>query len=100
MKCYQDYGYCSCFTKAIEKVNSISDYDAEDIRITLVLSEIDSKDIVIIINDYEEFLCLDLLSKRKIKENFEQSILLWWELEVCDCMVEGKIRKFTVYLVF
>lgn len=64
------------------------------------LTWIDSNDIVIIINDYEEFLCLDLLSKRKVIENFEQSILPWWESEVCDCMVEGKIRKFTVYLVF
>lgn len=64
------------------------------------LTWIDLNDIVIIINDYEKFLCLDLLAKRKVIENFEQSILPWWELEVCNCVVDGRIRKFTVYLVF
>lgn len=63
------------------------------------LTSINKDNIVVIINNYTDFLRYDLQSKRKILNIFEQSVLPWWEAEVCNCVVGGKSKSFIVYLV-
>ncbi len=63
------------------------------------LSWLDKDNIIIIVYHYADFLRQDLLAKRKIIENFEQSILPWWEVEVCNCVIDGKTKSFLVYLL-
>lgn len=63
------------------------------------LTWINQDKIVVIINNYTDFLRCDLLSKKKVLELFEQSILPWWDTEVCNCVVGGIPKSFTVYLV-
>ena len=55
--------------------------------------------IVIVINNFGCFLRSDLSSKVKVVEKFQNSILPWWEEDVMDHVVDGKTKKFTVYLV-
>ena len=63
------------------------------------LTWIDKDSIVVIINNYIDFLKSDILSKENVMELFEISILPWWEAEVCDYVVDGKPKSFLVYLV-
>lgn len=63
------------------------------------LSWLDKEEIAVIINDYTDFLRCDLSSKEKVVKLFEQSILPWWDGEVCNYVVDGKRKSFIVYLV-
>ena len=63
------------------------------------LSWIKEENIVLEINHYNEFMSNDLVKKRMVIESFEDIVFPWWESEVCEHMVEGKPRSFTVYLV-
>jgi len=63
------------------------------------LSWLNKKQIIIIINNFQEFLQKDVTSKEAILEDFTQMILPWWESEVIDCVVGGETKKMLVYLV-
>ncbi|WP_367566760.1 hypothetical protein [Lacrimispora sp.] len=63
------------------------------------LSWLNKKQIIIIINNFQEFLQKDVTSKEAILEDFTQVILPWWESEVIDCVVGGETKKMLVYLV-
>jgi len=41
----------------------------------------------------------DLNGKRLFLEYFKESILPFWEEDVLHCVVEGKTKEFTVYLI-
>ena len=63
------------------------------------LSWINKDQIIIIINKFLQFLEKDIPSKEAVLEDFSEVILPWWEAEVIDCMVGGKTKKVSVYLV-
>lgn len=63
------------------------------------LSWINKKEIIIIINDFEEFLWKDASAKKMILEDFKEIILPWWETEVLNYMVGGETKKVLIYLV-
>lgn len=62
-------------------------------------SWINEKDIVIVIYNFEHFLQKDPSAKVKVIEKFQNNILPWWEKDVLNHVVEGKTKKFVVYLV-
>ncbi len=63
------------------------------------LGWLDEDNIVVFINDYEKFLEDDLPSKEKVMNLFKYSVLPWWEIDVCNCVVDGKAKSFIVYIV-
>lgn len=63
------------------------------------LEWIKQNNIVLIVNDYEQFLRMDLLAKKDIIDGFTTLILPWWQEDVISCCVGGEPRKFMVYLV-
>lgn len=81
-----------CFPTKSRGLDSYNDWMTD-------LSWLNRNEIVIIIYDYSVFLNQDLSLKKCIIENFEKVILPWWESEVVNCMVDGKTKKVTVYLV-
>lgn len=63
------------------------------------LSWINKKQIIIIINNFQQFLKKDNSSKMAIIQDFDEVILPWWESEVVNCVVGGTPKKMLVYLV-
>ena len=63
------------------------------------LSWLNKDNIIIIVNNYTDFLRQDLPAKKKIIEIFEKSIFPWWEAEVCNCVIDGKSKSFIVYFL-
>lgn len=59
----------------------------------------EDKKIIIVINNFSEFLKNDLKSRNIIIKDFEELILPWWETDVSEHVVGGKPRTFLVYLV-
>ncbi|EOH95910.1 hypothetical protein UAY_03336 [Enterococcus moraviensis ATCC BAA-383] len=63
------------------------------------LSWIDNNCFKIIIYNYSEFLSEDKNTKELFIEIFQDDILLFWEKEVVDTVVDGKTKSFNVYLI-
>lgn len=55
--------------------------------------------IVLVIDNFEEFLCEDQDGRHTFVRTLEEYVFPWWESEVCEHMVEGKPRSFMVYLI-
>ncbi len=62
------------------------------------LSWINEKQIVILINNYKDFLSEDAASKEAIIEDFNQLILPWWESESVHFVINGESKEMTVYV--
>ena len=54
---------------------------------------------VLIVYNYAKLFSNDNKLKSVIIDGFEQVILPWWQREVEDCVVGGKVKSFNVYLV-
>ena len=54
---------------------------------------------ILTIFSFKTFMSKDLNGKRLFLEYFEDSILPFWEEEVLHCVVDGKTKEFTVYLI-
>lgn len=54
---------------------------------------------ILTIFSYKSFMSKDLNGKRLFLEYFKESILPFWEEDVLHCVVEGKTKEFTVYLI-
>jgi hypothetical protein len=63
------------------------------------LCEIGEKNVAIIIYNYKYFMVQDLEGKHIIEEFFRDDLLPYWEKDVVDIMVEGKPRRYNVYLI-
>lgn len=63
------------------------------------LSWINSKNILIIFNDYTEFLSGEPRKKTEIINIFKEVILPFWEQDVTKFVVRGKKKNFNVLLV-
>lgn len=63
------------------------------------LSWLSGDEIVFIINDFDILLKNDLNNKQIVMDLFQNEILPWWEDGVTKCVVEGKPRKFNVYII-
>ena len=59
---------------------------------------IEQNEIVLLINNYDLMLVNNPKIKSDIIEDFEESILPWWEKDVVGHMVGGVPRRFSVYL--
>ena len=57
------------------------------------------EDIYIVIDNYNYFMKKDEDLKKQIITDFEDIILPWWGKEVVECVMEGKAKKFNVYLI-
>lgn len=54
---------------------------------------------ILTIFSFKSFMSKDLNGKRLFLEYFKESILPFWEEDVLHCVVEGKTKEFTVYLI-
>ena len=54
---------------------------------------------ILTIENYKQFMKKDKYGKELFEEYFQDSILPFWEEDVLRCVVEGKTKEFTVYLV-
>ena len=63
------------------------------------LSWIDNDCFKMIIYNYSEFLKDDKSTKELFIEIFQDDILLFWEKEVLETVVDGKKKSFNVYLI-
>lgn len=63
------------------------------------LSWLSKEQIIIIITEFSKFLQKDVSYKKMIIEDFNEIILPWWESEVVHCVIGGKTKKMSVYLV-
>jgi hypothetical protein len=63
------------------------------------LSWILNEKIVIIIYNYDSFLKNDIKAKKIIEKLFIDSILPWWDTEVCKYVLCGKKKSFNVYCI-
>lgn len=54
---------------------------------------------ILIINQLDKMMKNDLGSKQIILEEFDETILPFWEEEVLHVVVEGKVKGFNVYLI-
>lgn len=63
------------------------------------LSWIDNDCFKMIIYNYSEFLKDDKNTKELFIEIFQDDILLFWEKEVLETVVDGKTKSFNVYLI-
>ncbi len=54
---------------------------------------------ILTIFSFKSFMSKDLNGKRLFLEYFKESILPFWEEDVLHCVVEGKAKEFTVYLI-
>lgn len=63
------------------------------------LDWLEANQYVLIINSFNEFMKDDITMKTEIINDFSEIILPWWQNEVEQCVVEGKAKPFTVYLV-
>ena len=63
------------------------------------LEWLEKEEYILIINDFKNFIKNDISLKEMIIKDFENVVLPWWEKEVEDCVVEGRAKLFTVYLV-
>jgi len=54
---------------------------------------------ILVIHDFDSFLCADLELKNIIIEDFNDVILPWWKEEVETYTVGGRKKPFNVYLV-
>lgn len=63
------------------------------------LSWIDSNCFKLVIYNYSEFLKDDMPAKELFIETFREDIILFWEKEVLDTVVDGKTKSFNVYLI-
>ena len=54
---------------------------------------------VLFIINYDEFLSDDLKIKNIVMEGFKDSILPWWDEDVEKYVVEGRKRKFNVFII-
>ena len=69
------------------------------------------EEFAIVIYDYNQFLrdekgkvrngnyCEYIINKEMIISGFVDTILPWWEYDVAQCSVDGKIKPFNVYLI-
>ena len=64
------------------------------------LTWIEEKKIVVIISDYTDFLKDDLSSKEIILQEFEHTILPWWDGEYAGCLVNGDELKKDMMIYF
>lgn len=63
------------------------------------LQWIDKDDIALIINNHDEFLKSEPELKNEIISDFADIILPFWQEEVKEVVIEGKPKKFMVYLI-
>lgn len=63
------------------------------------LSWIESDIICLFIYNYSSFMKNDKCQKECINDYIINNLLPWWEKDVVNCVVEGKPKKFNVYLV-
>ena len=63
------------------------------------LSWLNAQEFVLVIRNYNSFLKNDLETKQEIVNDFDEYIFPWWEYEIAYCQVQGKPKKFNVYLV-
>ena len=83
----------------IDKVQEVYDnYDGyEDWMCDLFWFDVD--EFVLFIINYDEFLSDDLKSKNIVMEGFKDYILPWWDEDVEKYEVEGKKKKFNVFII-
>ncbi|MCM1266232.1 MAG: hypothetical protein NC200_08550 [Candidatus Gastranaerophilales bacterium] len=55
--------------------------------------------IILIINNFSKLLINNNELKDFIIKDLKENILLWWENDVINCVVDGKRKSFNVYLV-
>lgn len=63
------------------------------------LEWLEKDEYMLIIYDYKSFLEQDPLLKKIIMDGFDNLILPWWQEEVERCAVDGKAKRFNVYLI-
>ena len=63
------------------------------------LSWFDVDEFALFIINYDEFLSDDLKSKKIIMNMFRDTILPWWDEDVEKYVVEGRKRKFNVFII-
>jgi len=100
-----DGAKCSCLSEYLHTISTAFSFPTQpsgldsynDWICDLTWLDPDLK-IAIIIEHFSNFLKDDLNVKKYILEDFENMILPWWETDVINHMVDGKPRKFLVYL--
>lgn len=63
------------------------------------LSWLNKDGYVLIIKNYNQFLCNDIELRKSIIQDFEEIILPFWQEDVEKVVVEGKAKPFIVYFV-
>ena len=63
------------------------------------LDWIKEESVILVILNFERFLKDDLELKTEIVETLDEIVLPWWQEEVLNCVVEGEVRPFNVFLV-
>jgi len=54
---------------------------------------------ILVIYNFHFFLKEDLSSRKQVIDNFYDIILPFWEYEVTETVVEGKVKPFIIYFV-
>ena len=63
------------------------------------LEWLEKEEYILIINNFSNFMKKNVSLKKIIIEDIEEIILPWWQKEVENYVVEGKVKPFNVYLV-
>lgn len=63
------------------------------------LEWLDKDGYVLVIHNFEDFLCQDVLKKSLVINGFSNTILPFWEEEVKHVVADGQPKPFIIYLV-